>query len=370
VRAAVIALVLLASLPAAAGAAIARVDVYREAPGTDPFESCSRYAQCPPDTLVVAAAPGEANRMTIDPEPAGFVVRDAGAPVAPGSGCTAIDDHAVRCPAQVVGTVDLGDGDDRFAGGGRALGGPGDDVIDAPSAEGGAGADVITCLPGTAYCALTGGAGSDTVTGGPGDDVISDRGAGEDDVLDGGAGTDVVSYAGHRTAVAVDLSATPQRFSARAESDAIAGFEAVYGGRGADVLVGAPAIVLPLLAYGIQMRGGPGDDTITVLSALAAYGGGGDDVITGSASAEGFTGGSGNDRLTGGPGADRLFGGGGRDVLRGAGGADDLWGEAGADRLSGGPGRDHLRCGPGKDRAVAQRGDRVSGCERVRRGAG
>jgi len=370
VRAAVIALVLLASLPAAAGAATARVDVYREPPGTDPFESCSRYAQCPPDTLVVAAAPGEANQITIEPGSAGFVVRDAGAPMSPGSGCTAIDDHAVRCPAQVVGTVDLGDGDDRFAGGGRVLGGPGDDVIDAPNAEGGAGADTITCLPGTAYCALTGGAGSDRVTGGPGDDIISDRGGRENDVLDGRAGMDVLSYAGHRTPVVVDLSATPQRFSAPGESDTIAGFETVYGGAGADVLVSAPAIVLPLLSFGVQMRGGPGDDTITVLSPLAAYGGGGDDVITGSTSDEGFTGGSGNDRLTGGPGADRLFGGGGRDVLRGAGGADDLWGMGGADRLYGGPGRDRLRCGPGTDRAVAQRRDRVSGCERVRRGVG
>jgi hypothetical protein len=93
------------------------------------------------------------------------------------------------------------------------------------------------------------------------------------------------------------------------------------------------------------------------------------------------------DRLTGGPGGDTLVGGRGNDRLSGLAGDDCLYGGAGNDVLDGGPGadtlvggprrdlllardgaRDRVSCGPGFDTARVDRIDRVSGCERVRRG--
>lgn len=78
---------------------------------------------------------------------------------------------------------------------------------------------------------------------------------------------------------------------------------------------------------------------------------GGDDVLRGLASA---------DRLDGGTGADRIVGGAGRDTIVGGSGDDDIDARDGQ--------VDVIRCGAGKhDRVRADKGDRVSGCERVMR---
>jgi Ca2+-binding RTX toxin-like protein len=71
----------------------------------------------------------------------------------------------------------------------------------------------------------------------------------------------------------------------------------------------------------------------------------------------GVFGGLGRDRFYGDSRGDRFLGGPGDDLLKGFGGAD---------YLAGGKGADVLRCGPGRDVAVADRSDRVVGCE-VRR---
>ncbi|WP_412744213.1 calcium-binding protein [Krasilnikovia sp. MM14-A1004] len=60
-------------------------------------------------------------------------------------------------------------------------------------------------------------------------------------------------------------------------------------------------------------------------------------------------GGSGNDRLTGGPRSDNLHGGTGGDKMWGLGGRDYLLGQDGNDRLSGGDGDDNLDGGIGND---------------------
>lgn len=94
----------------------------------------------------------------------------------------------------------------------------------------------------------------------------------------------------------------------------------------------------------------------------------------------------GADSFAGTPGPDRVHGAAGADRLRGRGGDDCLAGGRGRDRIAGGPGRDRLRggrgadrinardggadvvrCGRGRDLAIADRHDRVRGCERVRR---
>lgn len=92
------------------------------------------------------------------------------------------------------------------------------------------------------------------------------------------------------------------------------------------------------------------------------------------------------DRLVGTKYADVLRGLAGDDTLHGLGGADRIEGGSGRDRIIGGPGRDvviggagnddirvrdgqidTVRCGAGRDRVRADRRDRLSGCERVRR---
>jgi uncharacterized delta-60 repeat protein len=83
------------------------------------------------------------------------------------------------------------------------------------------------------------------------------------------------------------------------------------------------------------------------------------------------------DRLMGGEGNDKLYGGAGRDCLYGGGGNDLLVGGRGLDKLFAGPGRDFIKavdgvketivCGPGKDRVIADKKDRLRGCERVTR---
>jgi hypothetical protein len=130
----------------------------------------------------------------------------------------------------------------------------------------------------------------------------------------------------------------------------------------------------------------------------------GDDRISGSPGADCIDGGPGNDRIAGLGGSDTLEGAAGNDLLTGGAGADVLTGGLGADKLSGGPGADRLsdvaeryadlslaatrnqlaagagpdrvdaangrrdlvHCGAGRDRAIADREDRLAGCERKR----
>lgn len=110
------------------------------------------------------------------------------------------------------------------------------------------------------------------------------------------------------------------------------------------------------------------------------------DRLTGTERGDLIFGRAGNDRIRGLGGDDCLFGQGGKDVLRGNAGADKLSGGAGADDLDGGAGRDTVRggpgadriagrdgvrdvivCGPGRDTVRADRVDKTSGCEQVRR---
>jgi hypothetical protein len=71
-----------------------------------------------------------------------------------------------------------------------------------------------------------------------------------------------------------------------------------------------------------------------------------------------LSGGGGDDVLLGSPSRDSLEGGEGRDLLIAGAGADELLSR---DRFP-----DRVRCGPGNDRAVPGKGDRLSGCERLR----
>jgi hypothetical protein len=215
-RAPVLIAVVLLAVPAAAQAATVSVEPYRDPPGTDPFGSCSRYMQCPPDMIVVTGGPNENNAVVISAEgsvPAEgsprprhrFLVRDRIAQLQAGPGCSQIEFGAVSCMAGAVGSVRLGDGDDWFASalgatdvhggtgqdvlqdlGGRLTGGAGDDVIAGSegtggrgddvlmvtSGGGGSGDDILKCFPRVAPCTLDGGPGDDLLTGGTSRDRV------------------------------------------------------------------------------------------------------------------------------------------------------------------------------------------------------
>jgi Ca2+-binding RTX toxin-like protein len=111
------------------------------------------------------------------------------------------------------------------------------------------------------------------------------------------------------------------------------------------------------------------------------------DRIMGSSGSDRIVGGRGRDKLFGLGGADCISGGAGNDTISGGKGNDTLSGGAGNDRITAGPGRntvsggagndtinvrnhkrDIVNCGPGKkDRVIADKIDKLRGCERVRR---
>jgi hypothetical protein len=123
-----------------------------------------------------------------------------------------------------------------------------------------------------------------------------------------------------------------------------------YGGDGNDTLTGGNAAD--------ALFGGLGDDTLRGL--------GGDDLLGGDAGNDSIYGGFGDDTIWGGDGADTLlgefgadtiFGGAGNDYLLGGAGADSLNGDAGNDYLDGGYDglADTLRGGPGSDTFIRHR---------------
>lgn len=157
-----------------------------------------------------------------------------------------------------------------------------------------------------------------------GDTIISLTG---DDIIEALAGHDCVDAGGDRDDVA--------------------------GGSGNDTLLGG--------AGDDKLDGGPGADRL--------FGQIGSDVLWGRSGSDMLAGGDGNDSLSGGSGADRLFGERGNDrLVAGGSGGSTLDGGTGNDRIDTLNGkRDSVRCGGGYDRAVVDRKDRVSNCERVTR---
>lgn len=106
--------------------------------------------------------------------------------------------------------------------------------------------------------------------------------------------------------------------------------------------------------------GGTGSDRLVGAS--------GDDILRGGADRDTLLGGTGNDQLlgdggndilNGDAGNDRLDGGSGNDLLQGGSGNDVLIGGTGNDRLDGGVGNDVITTGAGRDRIVVRRQGRT-----------
>ncbi len=320
-------------LPAVARAGTAEI-VTVSSCGSD--VACSKYAGGTPVPVVTyTAAPGENNRVGVLRPAERVVIHDDTATVTARAPCEAIDAHEASCPpgggSGIAGlSVLLGDGNDSVG------------ILGAVGAA----------------TQLSGGDGGDFITGGLDADTI-DGGAGSDR-LDGGAGRDVALYAGHATAVTVDLSAGSA--DGPGEHDTLAGFEQVTGSAFADTLIGSAAADV--------LDGGPGND--------ALRGGSGDDQLIGDVGSDRLSGGAGDDHLSGDPeqgdgvytpeitfGNDRLRGGVGNDVLGDPGGVNVFDGGPGNDLLAArNRRREAVRCGPGRDRAYVDRRDRLSGCER------
>jgi hypothetical protein len=146
---------------------------------------------------------------------------------------------------------------------------------------------------------------------------------------------------------------------------------AVADGRGISMFVnslrtcgGRPATLLA--GRSGRVTGTPRTDVIV--------GTAGPDVLIGRGARDVICGRGGDDELRGGPGNDRLAGEAGDDEIIGGPGRDRVGGGLGADRIvtgaeddlvrSRGTRRDEVNCGPGRDEVIADRRDRLRGCER------
>jgi Ca2+-binding RTX toxin-like protein len=140
------------------------------------------------------------------------------------------------------------------------------------------------------------------------------------------------------------------------------GKDKLYGGNGSDKLIGqAGADVLDGGLGADYMDGSDGNDTIICgndYEANDAFGGLGNDTITGSYGPDGLNGGGGNDTISGmdgddiingDGGADYLYGGYGNDIVSGGDGNDMLYGSQGNDVLWGGKGLDTCYGDDGND---------------------
>jgi Ca2+-binding RTX toxin-like protein len=228
-------------------------------------------------------------------------------------------------------------------------GGAGDDVIwgyaGNDSMEGGSGNDYLQ--GDTGDDTMIGGEGKDTLMGRSGDDklYVYDSGLGDDqgDLLDGEDGEDTLT-AGSNAAYAT-----------------------LNGGAGVDALDARDDAHHNML-YGDDTSGADsaGDNLHAYNAAYAnsLYGGGGNDVMSGSGEGGNYYhGGSGNETITGGRGSDTMDGGTGRDEFNGGLGDDWLYvydsgeGQGKGDVLNGEGSCDTLIAGTGAEFATLNGGD-------------
>jgi Ca2+-binding RTX toxin-like protein len=203
-------------------------------------------------------------------------------------------------------------------------------TADPETLNGGAGPDTISGLGGNDL--LNGFAGADTISGGDGADTIN-GGIGADSLLGGNQNDVIESLEGE-------------------------GPDTVDGGSGTDRLVLQRASAAGAFTFSVAQ-------TATALGVTLADGtlvrsieqldvtlGGGDDVVTGGASA---------DTLIGGGGADTLLGEGSNDSISGGLGADTLSGAGGNDTIDAGGGIDSVTGGDGNDVVTGDLGDALDG---------
>lgn len=187
---------------------------------------------------------------------------------------------------------------------------------------------------------VVGGPGPDELVGGRGDDIL--RGDTEDHLIDGRGGVDTARVVGTNAA---DALAVGRNIAVDDPGLYVFG-DGLYGGERVQLLNverleifgrgGDDRLVVSDLVYGTDVIFGRfvgGSVTVRGVDLVTFYGGRGDDTLDATA-ADGPVaafGGVGDDALTGGAFADRLIGGPGEDVLQGSGAADRLQGGSGDD---------------------------------------
>lgn len=384
--------------------------------GAAPAAHAATVSYDPGTGLRIAAAPGERNVISglTDVGSPGVLldVTDTGVAPTAGPGCAPRPGTTatVRCVspigqgANLVVTVDLGDGDDTYDGTGFNLvtadqfitAGAGNDTVQT-----GRGFDAIDLGPGNDTVSPS--SGNDDVKGGDGDDVFS--GGPGSDTLDGGPGRDTLDYqraAVPRVRVFLDGSQPTVKLPINAGTnppplgtDVVRSFNVLIGTENGDDLVGTTDVER------IEGRGGRdrifGDpaafaaDSFRTRAALRAA-----CCFTTTVPSKTSPGGQPNpalvqtipspittvnvqlrrgDELLGGLGPDLLFGSALDDDLNGEAGEDLVRGNAGADRIFARDGEaDDIRCGDGVDGATVDLRDefdedRRGFCENVDSGA-
>jgi Ca2+-binding RTX toxin-like protein len=225
------------------------------------------------DELRVQADVGRVNTISVTQPVVGgeVLVRDIGDTVQAWTGCVLVDSHTVSCSAAGVSNIRVRASDQR------------DKVYTSASVpatlEGGAGKDYLNAHSSSATSMLIGGADADALIGGRSDDVL--QGGTGGDVLRGGPGRDRALYSERLAPVFVSLDGVANDGELNELDDVEIDVEDVSGGGGADVLVGSAA--------DNRFTPGMGDDTVD--------GGDGDDEIWSFGVADGA------DSFDGGPGA-------------------------------------------------------------------
>jgi Ca2+-binding RTX toxin-like protein len=256
--------------------------------------------------VVVNAAAGRANNITVSLSGSNVVIRDTSDTLTAGVGCSLQGNGSVACPVNLNNdtvVVNAGDGNDIITKTGNVRG----------DLKGESGNDVINGGPSPGSNILNGGTGNDTLNGGVTFDLLI-GGTGADRLSGGGGTSDVASYLESGSGVVVDID--------NAADDGI-------GGEGDNVLTDVEIV------YGSQFG-----DTLT--------GGTANDILSGFGGNDLLVGGTGNDTLVGGPGGDSHSGGSGNDTL---------------DAVDGVFGNDSLNGGTNTDTCTADTSDTKSACE-------
>jgi Ca2+-binding RTX toxin-like protein len=284
------------------------------------------------DQVQFNAGAGEANNVTVSRVGDAISISDTGAPIVPGTGCSAAGPNQVTCPFPRFGfSASLGNLGDSFladqslsgigfiqvsgedgadsvtvaARAAQAVGISGDGFTDTPQPADGP--DVIDAGPSSGF--IVPGGGNDVVNGGDGNDQIAaDQVADGADMISGGGDLDIY---GAFTTRSADMQVTLDG--------------------AADDGIGCPG------------SGCEGDNVMPDVDSVV--GGNGNDVLVGNGGPNTLVGGEGNDVVRGGGGPDSMSGSGGNDSLTGEAGPDQLMGGEGADRVDGGKGDDTFDSG-------------------------
>ncbi|MFM9588285.1 calcium-binding protein [Streptomyces scabiei] len=256
--------------------------------------------------VVVNAAAGRANNITVSLSGSTVVIQDTSDTLTAGVGCSVQVNGSVACPVNLGSdtvVVNAGDGNDIITKTGNVRG----------DLRGESGNDVVNGGPSPGSNILNGGPGNDTLNGGVTFDLLI-GGTGADRLSGGGGTSDIASYLESTSGVVVDID--------NAADDGI-------GGEGDNVLTDVEMV------YGSQFG-----DTLT--------GGTAGDILSGFGGNDLLVGGSGNDTLAGGAGSDSHSGGAGNDTL---------------DAVDGVFGNDSLNGGTNTDTCTADTSDTKSACE-------